>query len=251
MALSDHLHAKDWTFSATSHTAQRRKEFALYILIASLGMFFTAALLGYLLIRLRAENPPPLHLPPILWLSTGFAIVGSAFLWRALRSVQRERQPRFRKQLLTAFLFGIGFCLSQSVGLTGLLREHLAVMKERPPVVEAPETAEASPPKIIVPQLAPNPHFDLPPMESPFPVRSKPSAPIRPTNHLEGLLFVLVLLHILHFVAGMIGLSIVTVRGLKGRYDHEYHSGVRLCAVYWRFLDVVWVILFAAFLLTS
>jgi heme/copper-type cytochrome/quinol oxidase subunit 3 len=68
---------------------------------------------------------------------------------------------------------------------------------------------------------------------------------------LEGILFVLILLHALHFVAGMIALTIVTVRGLKGRYDHEYHGGVRMCAFYWRFLDVVWLALFGTFLLTA
>lgn len=254
MALSDHLRAKDWTYSSTSRAAQRRNEFALYVLIASLGMFFTAAAIGYLLIRFRAgENPPEIRLPPVLWLSTALAVAGSAFLWRALRSVRRERQDLFRKQLLTAFVLGAGFCLSQSVGLTSVLRDHFATARENPPVERPEPSVEKVRPRILIPRLGPNPEVadgSLP--EDSFPVRTTQVAEKQPTaTRLEGLLFVLILLHALHFVAGMIGLTVVTVRGLAGRYDHEYHGGVRLCAVYWRFLDVVWIALFGVFLLTA
>ncbi|MDQ3331760.1 MAG: cytochrome c oxidase subunit 3, partial [Planctomycetota bacterium] len=186
--------------------------------------------------------------PWILWVSTAFAVVGSGFLWRALRSVRRERQDLFRPQLVAAFLLGAAFCVTQTIGLSFVLRDHLAVMRARPP---APAATEQPPqrPTIIVPPLGGLPQ-GLPSNPAPmadYPVRTRPEM----TLHLEGLLFVLILLHALHFVAGMIALTIVTRRGLAGRYDHEYHGGVRLCALYWRFLDVVWIALFGTFLLTT
>jgi cytochrome c oxidase subunit III len=250
VALSDHLHVKDWTFSSTSRAAQRRNEFALYVLIVSLGMFFTAAVLGYLIIRLRSGHSAyDVELPPVLWVSTAAAVAGSTLLWRALRSVRRERQELFRKQLLAAFVLGAGFCLSQSIGLSAVLKDHLAAMKERPAAAKAADTVRSERPRILVPRLGPDPVGDgSSPFEEAFPVRNRP----QPTaGRIEGLLFLLILLHAVHFVAGMIGLTIVTYRGLAGRYDHEYHAGVRLCAVYWRFLDVVWIALFGAFLLTA
>ena len=67
---------------------------------------------------------------------------------------------------------------------------------------------------------------------------------------LNGVLFVIILLHALHFIVGLGALAVVTWRGLRGRYDHEFHAGVRLCAVYWRFMDVVWIVLYAVFLVT-
>lgn len=247
MALSDHLRAKDWTFSATSRAAQRRNEIALNLLIASLAMFFAAALIGYLMIRFgQGRGLPKVELPRVLWLSTALALVGSAVLRRALRSVKRERQDLFRPQLLGAFLLGAGFCLSQSIGLTIVLREHLAVMKRRPTAVQ-----EDARPKIelslrrgeVVEPTSPS-------TSSEFPVRNRSVAP-PVENRLEGLFFVLILLHALHFVAGMVALTIVTRRGLSGRYDHEYHAGVKLCARYWLFLDVVWITLFGTFLATT
>jgi len=244
MALSDHLHAKDWTFAGTSRVAQKRNEFALYVLIASLGMFFFAALLGYVLIRsirLRAGDViPPIELPWILWVSTAFALGGSALLFRSLRSIRRERQRLFRNQLLAAFILGSLFCVTQSIGLTVVFREHLEALRERPvPVQKKPETQSQKPPT-TVPPLQGSPAVE-------YPVRQRPPMVLR----LEGLLFVLILLHALHFLAGMIALTAVTVRGLMGRYDHEYHGGVRMCALYWRFLDVVWIALFGTFLFTA
>jgi cytochrome c oxidase subunit 3 len=241
---SDHLRAKDWTFTATSRAAQQRREVALYLLIASLGMFFAAGLVGYILIRLGpAHDLPDVRLPAVLWLSTALAIGGSAALWRALRSVRRERQTLFRRQLVLAFLLGAGFCATQSVGLSIVLSEHLAALPERP---ATPEPTVQPAPGTVIPSLLPEELREaLPALQDDRAVGARPERSVR----LEGLVFMLILLHAVHFVAGMMALTIVTWRGLAGRYDHEYHGGVKLCALYWRFLDVVWIALFGTFLL--
>lgn len=246
MALSDHLRAKDWTFSATSRAAQRRNEIALNLVIASQAMFFVAALFGYVMIRFGSGRElPEVKLPLVLWLSTALAIGGSTLLHRALRSVRRERQDLFRPQLLIAFLLGAGFCLSQSVGLTIVLRQHVAAMKDKAVVQE-----DVRPKIALALKRGQVPEPSAPSASSDFPVRSRGVEPPREIR-LQGLFFVLILLHALHFVAGMIALTIVTRRGLAGRYDHEYHAGVKLCARYWRFLDVVWIVLFGTFLTTT
>ncbi len=68
-----------------------------------------------------------------------------------------------------------------------------------------------------------------------------------PNRSLYGMTFVLALLHALHVVGGMIGMCIVYVRGMKGRYDHESYFAVRFNALYWHFLDVVWILMLIAF----
>ena len=62
-----------------------------------------------------------------------------------------------------------------------------------------------------------------------------------------GGMFLLVLLHYLHFSAGLAALGNVCASAFRGRYDHEYHQGVKLCAVYWHFLDAVWAGMLVAF----
>ncbi len=52
-------------------------------------------------------------------------------------------------------------------------------------------------------------------------------------------------LHGLHVIAGLIPLSVTTVRAKRGRYGAKEHDGVVMCAMYWHFLDVVWLIVFA------
>lgn len=239
MALSDHLRAKDWTYSATSLAGQRRVEFALKILLTSLAVFFAAAVVGYLLMRFEPGRPRrPVQLPAILWLSTAFALSGSFLLRKAVRSVARERQRAFKRQLSAAFVLGVGFCVTQSIGLSAIFRDHLEVMRERPAQVQTDQA-----PLSVALRAGVRPSAEA---------VARSMAPKKPIeNRLEGLLSVMILLHGLHFTGGLVALATVTRRGLAGRYDHEYHAGVRLCALYWRFLDVVWLIMFGMFLLTS
>ena len=57
-----------------------------------------------------------------------------------------------------------------------------------------------------------------------------------------GLAFAIVVVHALHVVGGLVPLAVVTLRAFRGGYDHEAHLGVRQMAMYWHFLDVVWLV---------
>ena len=57
--------------------------------------------------------------------------------------------------------------------------------------------------------------------------------------------YILTGLHAAHVVGGLIPLAVVTARAFKGRYSAEFHPGVEYCAIYWHFLAVVWVVMFA------
>jgi cytochrome c oxidase subunit 3 len=61
---------------------------------------------------------------------------------------------------------------------------------------------------------------------------------------LYGLAFVLILVHALHVVGGIIGLVSTVRHGMQGRYDHENYYGIKHAAMYWHFLDGVWIIMF-------
>ncbi|MFK7790763.1 MAG: heme-copper oxidase subunit III [Phycisphaeraceae bacterium] len=65
---------------------------------------------------------------------------------------------------------------------------------------------------------------------------------------LQYAVFVLIVIHALHVVGGLVPLIVVTRQAHAGRYDHEYHSPVKGLAMYWHFLDVVWLLMFACFL---
>ncbi len=65
------------------------------------------------------------------------------------------------------------------------------------------------------------------------------------------LFYVLTGLHALHVLGGLVPLVIVSVNSAYGRYSSVFHAGVRQVAIYWHFLGVVWIVLFAVILATS
>ena len=68
---------------------------------------------------------------------------------------------------------------------------------------------------------------------------------------LTGMIVVLAFLHALHVAGGVIALGIVSVRSGLGLYDHERHWPIDFAAVYWHFLDLVWLCMLLAFWITS
>lgn len=68
-------------------------------------------------------------------------------------------------------------------------------------------------------------------------------------NTFVGLFYVLSALHVLHVLGGLVPLSIVTVRCLAAASPRRHWPGVRLCGMYWHFLDAAWLLLLAAMVL--
>ncbi|MCA9191560.1 MAG: heme-copper oxidase subunit III [Planctomycetales bacterium] len=66
-------------------------------------------------------------------------------------------------------------------------------------------------------------------------------------GNLYGLTFFLVIVHALHVIGGVAGITFLLFGIAKDRYDHERHFPVRFAAIYWHFLDVVWILMFASF----
>lgn len=69
--------------------------------------------------------------------------------------------------------------------------------------------------------------------------------------HLYGLIFLLILLHALHVIGGVIPMLITWIKSLQGRYDHEQHRPVAYLAMYWHFLDAVWLVMFTTLLVLA
>jgi heme/copper-type cytochrome/quinol oxidase subunit 3 len=66
---------------------------------------------------------------------------------------------------------------------------------------------------------------------------------------LYGLVFFFILLHALHVVGGVVALAVNCVKARRGAYDHEHYAGVRFSALYWHFLDGVWMFMFGTMFL--
>ncbi|KAA1245925.1 cytochrome c oxidase subunit 3 [Aquimarina sp. RZ0] len=66
-----------------------------------------------------------------------------------------------------------------------------------------------------------------------------PTANIVPT-----FLYIIVVLHIVHVIAGLIVLLVVIYNHFKQKYQRGQTLGLELGAMYWHFVDVLWVYLF-------
>jgi len=62
------------------------------------------------------------------------------------------------------------------------------------------------------------------------------------------LTFLLAMVHALHVVGGVIALVAVIASAKRQAYDHERHWGLTFCAMYWHFLDVVWICMLICFI---
>lgn len=60
-----------------------------------------------------------------------------------------------------------------------------------------------------------------------------------------GMVFMVILLHALHVAGGIIPLITVNKRTFTTGYTSQTMLPVRVLTMYWHFLDIVWVILFA------
>jgi len=70
---------------------------------------------------------------------------------------------------------------------------------------------------------------------------------LRPGDGVFGsVLFTMTGLHAFHVLTGLALIGLVLVRGARQRYTPESHWGVEACAIYWHFVDLVWVFYYPA-----
>jgi heme/copper-type cytochrome/quinol oxidase subunit 3 len=182
---------------------------AMIWFISGLGMLFGAGLLGYIMIRMNRADTigiGSLQLPHLLWLSTVLVVVASVTIQLAVSAIRREQQDRLRAWLVVTLLVGIAFVVIQIPSLGSLIRQHHEQMEKFNAAGGFPAGAISNP--------------------------------------LFGLIFVYIQIHAAHVLGGIIQLIVVTRSAFAGKYDHEYFNPVKHTAMYWHFLDFVWLIMF-------
>ena len=167
------------------------------LFLASLGMLFAASMVGFLVIRVRADVWPPPGAPGLpfgLWIGTAVLIASSGTMAWATRAIRAGRAAVLGQALAVTWLLGVVF-----LGLQVANWMQFA---------GAEATARSS---------------------------------------LYGFtFFMLTGLHGAHVVGGLAPLAVVTVNAFRGRYTAAEHRGVTYGAMYWHFLDGVWLVMFAA-----
>lgn len=64
------------------------------------------------------------------------------------------------------------------------------------------------------------------------------------SNAAGSFLYALTGLHMAHLAGGIISILVVWIKSLGKRYSADNLLGIRLCAIFWHFLDLLWIYLF-------
>jgi len=207
----------------------RTATIGMWIFLASLTMLFAATMLAYVIIRMTGDFKPDLRtvkVPWILWLSTIVVLAASGTIQMAISAVRSRRMQKFTFLIFITLGLGILFCLIQLPALVELYGQHSTNR-----AVQEKALVGASLSVVIDEQQK------LPSGERFTPV--------------YGLILVLIIVHGLHVVGGLVHLLAVTRGAVLRHFDYEYYAPVQHAAMYWHFLDVVWIIMFGTFLLVG
>lgn len=70
-------------------------------------------------------------------------------------------------------------------------------------------------------------------------------------NIFYALYFVMTGMHALHMIIGLVLMTIVSLKALRGKYSPDNYIGVEILGLYWHLVDLVWIFLFPLLYLLS
>lgn len=193
---------------------RRALAIGMWLFLASLSMLFISSMLGYILCYLGVFGkvlPNRMHLPALTWLSTAVLLAASFTMHRAVVAVRRERLALLRSWLYAASALSVVFLMVQTPCMVELFRAHLADLKTIP-------------------------NYD--------------TGTVHPLT-LDGVIFFLIILHAVHVIGGLVAMAVVMFNVFRDKYDHESYMGIQHAALYWHFLDAVWLVMFTVFMVTG
>ncbi len=148
--------------------------------------------------RMEYGDWTPLADPALLWINTGFLILGSVFFQRARNAVIRSQVTTTKTNLIIAGLFTFAFIAGQIWVWQGL-------------------------------------------QDAGFYLTNNPA---------NSFFYVLTAIHILHILGGLWVWSTSIFKLQSNVEIHKVRTSVELCTIYWHFLLLVWLVLFALLLST-
>lgn len=176
--------------------------FGFGIFLVSLGVFFAASIVSYLIIRLRADEWPPADAPGLpsgLWISTAVIVFISLTIQWALNSIRQNHKIKLLRALYATLGLGCLFLLMQIWNWAALVQRELLIQD----------------------------------------------------NLYAFTFYLLTGLHALHVIGGIIPLTVTIYKARHELYTSYHYNGVYYCAMYWHFLDGVWIVLYTMLLIGS
>lgn len=196
---------------------RRAKRTLLWFGLISIIMLFGGLTSAYM-VRQGEGKWVQFELPQVFMVSSIIIILSSISMQWAVISVRKNQFSGFKIATLITFILGIGFVISQYLGWQDLISQGIYFVGRVKDITG---------------------DFTYVPAGDETVAQAGDMG-----NVAASFLYVITGLHVAHLLGGILALSVVLFKSLRGSYSSDNHNGVLVCSTYWHFLGALWIYLF-------
>lgn len=254
MAADGKQAAKDVFADFSPEVRVRTKKMLMAFIIFAIVMLFAGFTSAYILSNIGSYwvhvNPPA-----ALWWSNGIIALSSLTLYLSLRYMKQGKRTLSSAMLVATLVLGIAFTLTQRTGWAELNAKGMGYtidtteegLKAYRWNNLAQINAEYGTDYYIYrdgKKLIENngEYYEADDILLADPITTKV---MQTTNSASSYILVLILIHILHLVFGLVYLVVNTIRSYTGAINPSDTVRLYTTGMYWHFLGILWVYLFA------
>ena len=231
--------------SKMKFSSDRAKKMVVWLGVASIAMFFAAFTSAYIVLQADhfwVQN----DLPQMFKISTVLLVISSLTIYLAKRSTVAGNMGGLKLWLVATFILGLGFTATQYLGWSELQSEgkfFLGTLGNMEGEYGVDYTIMMKGEPVLYDQG----NFYKPgDISYSDPINER----IQDTfNVSASFLYILSGLHIVHLAGGIIWLLVLMFKTFSGGITQQNVLPLELGAIYWHFLDILWVYLFLFLLL--
>lgn len=237
----------------------RTKKMLMYFIVFAVVMLFAGFTSAYIVSNV-GQFWVHIEAPRTLWISNALIVASSLPMWLSLQAMKKGNTTASFIHLAITFLLGIGFTVMQLDGWGELQEKGMGWT-----VDELASGAKAYRWNSID-QLMDGPAqwgTDYTIVQDGTPLNYRPETNqlfasddvlmarditldvVRTSNSSAGYLFILILIHLFHLALGLAYLVVNGIRILNGKITPDDTIRLHTGGVYWHFLGLLWVYLFA------
>lgn len=194
------------------------KRMLLWFGIISITMLFAGLTSAYI-VRQGEGKWVEFAMPELFKVSTVLIIISSLSMQWAVVAARKGNKQLLSLGLGITALLGIGFVISQYYAWSALVEQGIYF---------AGKISDVKTNFTYIPTVK----------------RETVEAAGDAGNVAGSFLYAITALHVAHLVGGMIAIILVFSRALLGKYSASSYNGVTVCAIYWHFLDGLWIYLY-------
>ncbi len=237
----------------------RTKKMLMYFILFAVVMLFAGFTSAYIVSNV-GQYWVHIEAPRALWISNALIIASSLPMYLSLRSMKQGKTQASFIHLAIAFALGLGFSMMQWQGWEELQQKGMGWT-----IDESASGAKAyrwnSIKNLINGPAEWGKDFTI--TQDGVPLNYRPSTGeifaaddvlmsrdisidvVRTSNSAAGYLYILIFIHLLHLALGLTYLVVNGVRILKGVIHPGDTVRLHTAGVYWHFLGLLWIYLFA------